>query len=158
MTESFVESTSAKEFCIGRGISLWALSNIERPIAGTRASMSLNTNGSFEPCDFGYSRNSTFFMAAPLFVKFIRILSFSRETIFSGIFSSGANGDCFCAWTAGVDFSCGAESFADFRHGDRPFVIFGSGARKCADVLPDGCRRIEIRKVSEEEREIVCDA
>ena len=27
-----------------------------------------------------------------------------------------------------------------------------------ADVLPDGCRRIEIRKVSEEEREIVCDA
>ncbi len=27
-----------------------------------------------------------------------------------------------------------------------------------ADVLPDGCRRVEIRKVSEEEREIVCDA
>ena len=112
MTESFVESTSANEFCIGRGISLCALSNIERPIAGTRASMSLNTNGSFEPCDLGYSRSSTFLMAAPLLVKFIRILSFSRETIFSGIFSSGANGDCFCAWIAGVDFSCGAESFA----------------------------------------------
>ena len=30
-----------------------------------------------------------------------------------------------------------AESFAAFRRGDRPFVIFGSGARKCAGVLPD---------------------
>lgn len=29
------------------------------------------------------------------------------------------------------------ESFGTFRHGDRPFVIFGSGARKCAEVLPD---------------------
>lgn len=28
-------------------------------------------------------------------------------------------------------------SFGPFRHGDRPFVIFGSGARKCAGVLPD---------------------
>ena len=26
-----------------------------------------------------------------------------------------------------------------------------------ADVLPAGCKRVEIRKVSEEEREIVCD-
>ena len=30
-----------------------------------------------------------------------------------------------------------AESFAEFRGQGRPFVIFGSGARKCADVLPD---------------------
>lgn len=30
-----------------------------------------------------------------------------------------------------------ADSFAAFRHGDRELVIFGSGARKCADVLPD---------------------
>lgn len=30
-----------------------------------------------------------------------------------------------------------AESFAAFRGQGRPFVIFGSGARKCADVLPD---------------------
>lgn len=29
------------------------------------------------------------------------------------------------------------ESFAAFRGQGRPFVIFGSGARKCADVLPD---------------------
>lgn len=29
------------------------------------------------------------------------------------------------------------ESFAAFRHTQRPFVIFGSGARKCAGVLPD---------------------
>lgn len=28
------------------------------------------------------------------------------------------------------------NSFRDFR-GERPFVIFGSGARKCSDVLPD---------------------
>lgn len=31
----------------------------------------------------------------------------------------------------------GTESFAAFRGQGRPFVIFGSGARKCADVLPD---------------------
>ncbi len=31
----------------------------------------------------------------------------------------------------------GPESFAAFRGQGRPFVIFGSGARKCADVLPD---------------------
>ena len=30
-----------------------------------------------------------------------------------------------------------AGSFAAFRGQGRPFVIFGSGARKCADVLPD---------------------
>lgn len=30
-----------------------------------------------------------------------------------------------------------AESFAAFRGTDRPFVVFGSGARKCAEVLPD---------------------
>ncbi len=35
------------------------------------------------------------------------------------------------------------DSFADFRRGDRPFVIFGSGARKCAEVLPDA-RLIEV--------------
>lgn len=30
------------------------------------------------------------------------------------------------------------ESFAAFRHRqERPFVVFGSGARKCAEVLPD---------------------
>lgn len=29
------------------------------------------------------------------------------------------------------------ESFAAFRGQGRPFVIFGSGARKCADALPD---------------------
>lgn len=34
-------------------------------------------------------------------------------------------------------------SFGAFRHGDRPFVIFGSGARKCAEVLPDA-RLIEV--------------
>lgn len=37
----------------------------------------------------------------------------------------------------------GAESFAAFRHGDRPFVIFGSGARKCAGTLPDA-RLVEV--------------
>ena len=31
----------------------------------------------------------------------------------------------------------GTESFTAFRGQGRPFVIFGSGARKCADVLPD---------------------
>ena len=31
----------------------------------------------------------------------------------------------------------GPESFAAFRGQGRPFVIFGSGARKCADILPD---------------------
>ncbi|MDY4569296.1 tRNA (adenosine(37)-N6)-threonylcarbamoyltransferase complex dimerization subunit type 1 TsaB [Alistipes senegalensis] len=31
----------------------------------------------------------------------------------------------------------GEGSFAAFRGQGRPFVIFGSGARKCADVLPD---------------------
>lgn len=30
-----------------------------------------------------------------------------------------------------------ADSFAAWRTAGRPFVIFGSGARKCADVLPD---------------------
>ena len=35
------------------------------------------------------------------------------------------------------------DSFAHFRRGDRPFVIFGSGARKCAEVLPDA-RLIEV--------------
>lgn len=30
-----------------------------------------------------------------------------------------------------------ADSFAACRSGERPFVIFGNGARKCADVLPD---------------------
>lgn len=30
-----------------------------------------------------------------------------------------------------------ADSFAAFRGQERPFVIFGSGACKCADVLPD---------------------
>lgn len=29
------------------------------------------------------------------------------------------------------------DSFSAFRRSGRPFVIFGSGARKCADVLPD---------------------
>ena len=29
------------------------------------------------------------------------------------------------------------ESFAHFRSQGRPFVIFGSGARKCAGILPD---------------------
>ncbi len=29
------------------------------------------------------------------------------------------------------------ESFSAFRSGERPFVIFGSGARKCAELLPD---------------------
>lgn len=37
----------------------------------------------------------------------------------------------------------GAESFADYRHGTRPFVIFGSGARKCAETLPDA-RLVEV--------------
>ena len=31
----------------------------------------------------------------------------------------------------------GPKSFAAFRGQGRPFVIFGSGARKCADILPD---------------------
>ncbi len=31
----------------------------------------------------------------------------------------------------------GPESFAAFRTPERPFVIFGNGARKCLDVLPD---------------------
>lgn len=30
-----------------------------------------------------------------------------------------------------------ADSFAAFRGQGRPFVIFGNGARKCADILPD---------------------
>lgn len=30
-----------------------------------------------------------------------------------------------------------AASFAAYRNTERPFVIFGSGARKCADLLPD---------------------
>lgn len=30
-----------------------------------------------------------------------------------------------------------AASFAAYRNTGRPFVIFGSGARKCADLLPD---------------------
>lgn len=29
------------------------------------------------------------------------------------------------------------NSFAAFRHTARPFVVFGSGARKCADLMPD---------------------
>ncbi|WP_418990852.1 tRNA (adenosine(37)-N6)-threonylcarbamoyltransferase complex dimerization subunit type 1 TsaB [Alistipes sp.] len=29
------------------------------------------------------------------------------------------------------------NSFAAFRHTGRPFVVFGSGARKCAELLPD---------------------
>ena len=37
----------------------------------------------------------------------------------------------------------GAESFAEYRTGDRPFVIFGSGARKCADVLT-GATLVEV--------------
>ena len=35
------------------------------------------------------------------------------------------------------------ESFAEYRTGDRPFVIFGSGARKCADVLT-GATLVEV--------------
>lgn len=31
----------------------------------------------------------------------------------------------------------GPDSFAAFRHTDHPFVIFGSGAAKCREVLPD---------------------
>ena len=31
----------------------------------------------------------------------------------------------------------GPESFRAFRSADRPFVLFGNGARKCADVLSD---------------------
>ncbi|MCM1150958.1 MAG: tRNA (adenosine(37)-N6)-threonylcarbamoyltransferase complex dimerization subunit type 1 TsaB [Alistipes sp.] len=34
-------------------------------------------------------------------------------------------------------------SFAAFRTGERPFVIFGSGARKCAEMLPDA-RFVEV--------------
>ena len=34
-------------------------------------------------------------------------------------------------------------SFAAFRASGRPFVIFGSGARKCADLLPDA-RLVEV--------------
>ena len=37
----------------------------------------------------------------------------------------------------------GPESFAEYRTGDRPFVIFGSGARKCADVLT-GATLVEV--------------
>lgn len=29
------------------------------------------------------------------------------------------------------------NSFAQYRHTERPFVIFGNGAQKCAEVLPD---------------------
>jgi len=36
-----------------------------------------------------------------------------------------------------------AGSFAAFRSAGRPFVIFGNGARKCADVLPDA-RFVEV--------------
>lgn len=36
-----------------------------------------------------------------------------------------------------------SESFAAFRASGRPFVIFGSGARKCADLLP-GARFVEV--------------
>ncbi len=35
------------------------------------------------------------------------------------------------------------ESFAAWRQGDSPFVIFGSGARKCRELLPDA-RFIEV--------------
>ncbi len=35
------------------------------------------------------------------------------------------------------------DSFAAFRSAGRPFVIFGNGARKCADVLPDA-RFVEV--------------
>ncbi|MDE7005530.1 MAG: tRNA (adenosine(37)-N6)-threonylcarbamoyltransferase complex dimerization subunit type 1 TsaB, partial [Alistipes sp.] len=35
------------------------------------------------------------------------------------------------------------ESFAAFRRSGRPFVIFGNGARKCADLLPDA-RLVEV--------------
>ena len=37
----------------------------------------------------------------------------------------------------------GPESFAEYRAGDRPFVIFGNGARKCADVLT-GATLVEV--------------
>ncbi len=36
-----------------------------------------------------------------------------------------------------------SESFGDERHSGRPFVIFGSGARKCAEVLP-GATFVEV--------------
>lgn len=36
-----------------------------------------------------------------------------------------------------------SESFAAFRASGRPFVIFGSGARKCADLLP-GAQFVEV--------------
>ena len=35
------------------------------------------------------------------------------------------------------------DSFAAQRTGERPFVIFGNGARKCADVLT-GARLVEV--------------
>ncbi len=37
----------------------------------------------------------------------------------------------------------GSESFAAWRRTERPFVIFGSGARKCREMLPDA-RFIEV--------------
>lgn len=37
----------------------------------------------------------------------------------------------------------GPESFARFRSEGRPFVIFGNGARKCVEVLPDA-RLVEV--------------
>lgn len=36
-----------------------------------------------------------------------------------------------------------AESFAEWRNNGRPFVIFGNGARKCAEVLP-GATFVEV--------------
>ena len=36
-----------------------------------------------------------------------------------------------------------SDSFAAFRRSGRPFVIFGSGARKCAETLPDA-RFVEV--------------
>lgn len=36
-----------------------------------------------------------------------------------------------------------AESFAEWRNDGRPFVIFGNGARKCAEVLP-GATFVEV--------------
>ena len=35
------------------------------------------------------------------------------------------------------------ESFAEWRNDGRPFVIFGNGARKCAEVLP-GATFVEV--------------
>ena len=37
----------------------------------------------------------------------------------------------------------GGDSFAAWRDGKHPFVIFGNGARKCADLLPDA-RLVEV--------------